>query len=149
MTTCEQCEETMSTFIDGEAGDTAVAELFAHMGTCPACRQTFTAMSAIRPRMAAAAAQEVPVRLDRRIRRLHAAPAAQVSRLREVWTRRLTIPAPAFALALLIISVTILASVLWLRGTPAPPEQQQVMYIMSMPAVEVEGVPGRTDSHIH
>lgn len=149
MNTCEQYEETMSAYIDAQADDTAGAELFAHMGTCPTCRQTFATMSAIRPRLAAAAVPEIPVRLDRRIRRLHAAPAARVSRLREVWTRRLTIPAPAFALALLIVSMTILATALWLRGRPAPAAEQQVMYIMSMPAVEVEGVPGRTDTHIH
>lgn len=147
MNTCEQYEETMSAYIDGQADDTAGAELFAHMGTCPACRQTFAAMGSIRPRLAAAATPEVPLRLDRRIRRLHAAPAARVSRLREIWTRRLTIPAPAFALALLIISMTLLASAVWLKGRPVPAEEQQVMYIMSMPAVEVEGVPGRTDTH--
>lgn len=147
MNTCEQYEETMSAYIDGQADDAAGAELFAHMGTCPACRQTFAAMGSIRPRLAAAATPEVPLRLDRRIRRLHAAPAARVSRLREIWTRRLTIPAPAFALALLIISMTLLASAVWLKGRPVPAEEQQVMYIMSMPAVEVEGVPGRTDTH--
>jgi anti-sigma factor RsiW len=148
MNTCERYEEAMSAYIDGELDDATGADLFAHLGTCTTCRQSFTAMSAIRTRFAAAPAPEVPERLDRRIHRLHAAPAARVSRLRTVWTQRFTIPAPAFALALLIASVTILASVLWLRTTPAPAGEQQVMYIMSMPAVEVEGVPNHPSSHV-
>ncbi len=149
MNTCERCEEMMSAYIDGVLDDAGGAELFAHMGTCTQCRQTYAGMSAIRTYCAVAPAPEVPERLDRRIHRLHAAPAARVSRLRKVWTQRLTIPAPAFALALLVVSVTVLATVVWLRTTPAPAEEQQVMYIMSMPAVEVEGVPGRNGSHIH
>lgn len=149
MNTCESYEEALSAYIDGALNDTAGAELFAHLGTCASCRRSFAAMSAIRTRIAAAPPPEVPERLDRRIHRLHAAPAARVSRLRTVWTQRFTIPAPAFALALLIASITILASVLWLKTTPAPTGEQQVMYIMSMPAVEVEGVPRRSDPHIH
>ena len=148
MNTCERYEEALSAYIDGALSDTAGAELFAHLGACASCRRSFAAMSLIRTRLAAAPAPEVPERLDRRIRRLHAAPAARVSRLRTVWTQRFTIPAPAFALALLIASITILASVLWLKTTPATGGEQQVMYIMSMPAVEVEGVPDHSSSRV-
>lgn len=148
MNTCERYEEAMSAYMDGAVDDTTGADLFAHLGSCASCRRSFAAMSAIRTRMAAEPAPEVPERLDRRVRRLYAAPAARVSRLRTVWTQRFTIPAPAFALALLIVSVTILASVMWLKAAPAPAGEQQVMYIMSMPAVEVEGVPNHPSSHV-
>jgi anti-sigma factor RsiW len=138
----------MSAYVDGELDDAAGAGLFAHLGACASCRRSFASLSTIRQHFASAPVPDVPERLDRRIRGLHAAPAARVSRLRTIWSQRLTIPAPAFALVLLIASVTILASLLWLKTTPAPAGEQQVMYIMSMPAVEVEGVPDHSSSHV-
>jgi anti-sigma factor RsiW len=148
MNTCERNEESISAYIDGELDDASGADLFAHLGVCASCRRSFAAMSAIRPQFASAPAPVVPDRLDRRIHRLHAAPTARVSRVRTFWTQRFTVPAPAFALALLIASVTILVSLLWLKTTPPPAGEQQIMYIMNMPAVEVEGVPGQTDTHV-
>lgn len=148
MNTCDRYEEAMSAYVDGELEDTAGAELFAHLGTCASCRRSYATFSVIRQHFSSAPAPEVPGSLDRRIHRLHAAPAARVSRLRTIWSQRLTVPAPAFALVLLIASVTILASLLWLRTTPTPAGEQQVMYIMSMPTVEVEGVPDHPSSHV-
>jgi anti-sigma factor RsiW len=148
MKTCDRFEKAMSAYIDGELDDAAGAEMFAHLGACASCRGSFSAMSSIRSHFASAPAPEIPERLDRRIHRLHAAPAARVSRLRTIWSQRLTVPAPAFALALLIASVTILVSLVWLKTAPSPASEQQVMYIMSMPAVEVEGVPDHSSSHV-
>jgi anti-sigma factor RsiW len=154
MSTCDTYEEAISAYIDRELDDEAGAELFGHLGTCATCRTSFAALSTIHTRISATPPTDVPVTLDRRIRRLHAAPAARASRLqanvRSFWSRRLSVPAPAFAIVLLAATVTLLISLLLLRTTPPQPAgEQQVMYIMNMPAVEVEGVPEHAAQHIH
>jgi anti-sigma factor RsiW len=152
MNTCERYEEAMSAYCDAELDDAAGAELFSHLGSCPECRRAFASYTALRPRIAAVQLLDVPVRLDRRIARLHSSPAARFSRLRQsarsVWTGRLVVPAPALALGLLLLTASILVSALVIKTTPPPPGEQQVMYIFSMPAIEVQGVPDQTSSHI-
>ena len=89
-----------------------------------------------------------PGRLDRRIHRLHAAPAARVSRLRNgLWSRALPSPLRHSRSCLLdrIRDASRFAPVAP-HHTAAPAGEQQVMYIMSMPAVEVEGVPDHPSS---
>ncbi len=152
MTTCERYEEAMSAYVDRELDDAGGADLFEHLGSCAACRRSFAAFAAMRPAVAALDAPEVPARLDRRIARMHSSPAARYSRLRQsarsVWTGRLIVPAPAMALGLLLLTASILVSALVLRTTPPPPGEQQVTYIFSMPAIEVQGVPDKSSSHI-
>jgi len=152
MITCEGYEEHLSAYVDGELTDDSSAELFTHLGACPSCRRSFAAVSALRAHIASAPAPEVPLRLDRRIARLQPAAPARESRLRNgirsLWLHRMTIPAPAFALALLLVTASILVSLLLIRTTPPPAGEQQVMYIMNMPAIEVEGVPNHSSSHV-
>lgn len=152
MTACERHEENISAFIDRELADDIAAELFAHLGSCPRCRRTFTTLATLHERIAMLPDPAVPHALDRRMRSMDAPPVARIARagsdLRTLWRRRLAIPAPALAIALLAVMATILLSVLLLRPQPAPPAQQQVMYIMSMPAVEVEGVRDRPDQRM-
>jgi anti-sigma factor RsiW len=153
MNSCDTYVEAISAYIDHELDDEAGAELFAHLGTCISCRQSFAALSALHTQIASTPSPEVPSTLDRRIRKLHATPAARASRLqanvRSFWSRRLSVPAPAFAIVLLAATATLLISLLLLRTTPPRPAgEQQVMYIMNMPAVEVEGVPEHPAQHI-
>ena len=153
MSTCDIYEEAISAYIDRELDDDAGAELFSHLGSCATCRASFAALSALHIHISAMPPTNVPVTLDRRIRRLHATPAAQASRLqanvRSFWSRKLSVPAPAFAIVLLAATATLLVSLLLLRtAPPQPAREQQVMYIMSMPAVEVEGIPEHPAQHI-
>jgi hypothetical protein len=64
------------------------------------------------------------------------------------WNRRLSISLPALAgTALLLLTAALVSFSLWqsTRRTPAP--ELQVMYIMSLPTVEVEGfAPAQTPS---
>ncbi len=151
MISCESSEELMSTYIDGESDDAGNTELFRHLGACLSCRKTFAELGALRTRIAAIPEPSVPTHLDRRIARLNATRPAQVShlatRLRSLWESRLTVPAPALALTLLLATVTLFISLLYIRTAQPPAGEQQVMYIMSMPAIEVHGAPGHTSSH--
>jgi anti-sigma factor RsiW len=153
MNSCDTYVEAISAYIDRELDDDAGAELFAHLGTCVSCRRSFASLSALHTQIRSTPSPEVPSTLDRRIHRLHATPAARVSRLnatvRSFWSQRLSVPAPAFAIVLLAATATLLISLLLLRTTPPQPAgEQQVMYIMNMPAVEVEGVPEHPAQHI-
>ena len=153
MSSCDIYVEAISAYIDRELDDDAGAELFAHLGTCISCRQSFASLSVLHAQLGNTPAPEVPSTLDRRIHRLHATPAARVARLqtnvRSFWSRRLSVPAPAFAIVLLAATATLLISLLLLRTSPPRPAgEQQVMYIMNMPAVEVEGVPEHPVQHI-
>jgi anti-sigma factor RsiW len=153
MSGCDTYLEAISAYIDRELDDDAGAELFAHLGTCVSCRRSFASLSALHTQISAAPAPEVPSSLDRRIHRLHATPAARASRLNarvhSFWSQRLSVPAPAFAIMLLAATATLLFSLLLLRTTPPQPAgEQQVMYIMNMPAVVVEGTPEHPAPHI-
>lgn len=152
MNVCERYEEAMSAYVDGELDDATSAELFTHLGGCQDCRGSFASYAALHPQIAALRPPEVPVRLDRRIARLHSSPAAHFSRLqhsaRTAWSRRLIIPAPALALGLLLLTASMLVTALLIKTTPPPRGEEQVTYIFSMPAIEVQGVPDQSSSHI-
>jgi anti-sigma factor RsiW len=153
MNNCDTYVEAISAYIDRELDDDAGAELFSHLATCVSCRRSFASLSALHIQISSTPAPEVPSSLDRRIHRLHATPAARASRLNatvhSLWSRRLSVPAPAFAILLLAATATLLISLLLLRTTPPQPAgEQQVMYIMNMPAVEVEGIPDHPAHHI-
>jgi anti-sigma factor RsiW len=64
---CEQVQEHISQFIDGELLPTAEAELFTHLGACEHCRTFLKDALSLRNTLALTRQIAVPASLDRRV----------------------------------------------------------------------------------
>jgi anti-sigma factor RsiW len=142
---CEWFEEHISALVDHEIDDQQASAVFAHLGTCPSCRTFLAALQKIRLAMPATI-EVVPASLDARI---HAIPGEQqtkaesasiVQRITAWWKHRLAIPAPAFALLILMLLMSAAMIVGLLRSSPTHADMQSssVVYIMSLSPIEIQ-----------
>ena len=141
---CTGYHEDVSRYIDRELDEGRIAPLFAHLAGCENCRGFLGSMMALRSTLHRLPAPGVPATLDRRIRSIRPGRrrSARVlfDRISFWWNLRLPVPVPVLAgTAALLLSAALVSFSLWqsARRTPAP--ELQVMYIMSLPTVEVEG----------
>ncbi len=149
---CTVYHEEVSLYIDRELDEGRIVSLFAHLAGCKNCRGFLGSMMELRSALHRLPAPAVPATLDTRIRRIRPGRRNPVpvvfDRMISWWNRRLSISVPALAgTALLLLTAALVSFSLWqsARRTPAP--ELQVMYIMSLPTVEVEGfAPAQTPS---
>jgi anti-sigma factor RsiW len=141
---CTHYREDVSRYVDRELDEGRIALLFAHLAGCTGCREFLDSMMALRSTLHRLPAPAVPATLDRRIHAIRPDRRKPIPLLIDLvhgwWNRRLVIPVPALAgTALLILSAVLVSFSLWQSARHAPAPELQVMYIMSLPTVEVEG----------
>jgi len=141
---CAAYHDDVSRYIDRELDESRTALLFAHLAGCTGCREFLGSMMGLRSTLHRLPTPSVPATLDRRIHAIR--PGRQkitpllIDRVHAWWNRRLLIPVPALAVtALLILSAVLVSFSLWQSARHSPAPELQVMYIMSLPTVEVEG----------
>jgi anti-sigma factor RsiW len=124
--TCDEMQLEISAYIDNALGADAQGMMFAHLGTCPACRSFLRGILEVRHRVASIPAPDVPEGLDRRVlKQPSPRPPGRTQgvrgRIADFWTQRLSVPAPSAALvALALIVITIFSLSLLRRPDEVP-----------------------------
>lgn len=148
--TCEPYTEDVSALLDRELPEDRQADLFAHLAVCSPCRHSLASIQSLHSELKGVPAPRIPRSLDVRVEKLAArrfmTQNTILEAVRQFWSDRLVIPAPAFAAGVFALLLAVTVTVAALRGSFAPATEQppQVTYIMSLPTVEVRGVPLRT-----
>ncbi len=127
MKTCEEFQELVSAYVDGELGDEETADVFFHLGSCRECRAFMTSVLHLQSFLQA---NEPPA--------VRSAPAPKVP----IWKRTVGISFPAAAAVVL----TILSGTLFIvreSNMPAPVDtaQTEYVYVTSLPEVDVVASP--------
>jgi anti-sigma factor RsiW len=143
MRTCEEVQEAISRYVDGELPASMESAVFEHAATCSECRGFLRSSMAIRAGLQADTTPRVPERLDRRIQglRRRRSRVAALALLSDWWDTRLRLPLPAVAGAVVIV---LAMSALLLRAMTAPPanaRSSRSEYILTLEPVEVRGEP--------
>jgi anti-sigma factor RsiW len=135
---CEQVQEYISQFIDGELLPTAEAELFIHLGTCEHCRTFLKDVLSLRNTLALAPQSPVPASLDRRV--LMQNYPTKKKTIHQNLFQRYTETNYSFrtiGLAIIFSALTgVLFSSFW-RTSYQP--QQTIVCLTPLPEVEVNG----------
>jgi anti-sigma factor RsiW len=144
MMNCAAYHEDVSRYIDRELDEGRIALLFVHLGGCAGCRDFLSSIMELRSALHRLPAPSAPATLDRRIHAIR--PGRQrltpllIDLVHGWWNRRLLIPVPALAgTALLLLSAALVSFSLWQSARHLAVPKLQVMYIMSLPTVDVEG----------
>jgi len=125
--TCEEFQELVSAYVDGELGDGETAEMFFHLGSCRECR---TFMTSVMQLQSFLHVNEPPA--------AHTAPASKPP----IWKRTFGISFPAAAAVVL----TILSGTLFIvreANGPATVDstQTEYVYVTSLPEVNIIASP--------
>jgi anti-sigma factor RsiW len=133
----ERYFEFINLYVDNQLGDTESAELFAHLGTCEACREFMKMTMQVRSHIASQELAEVPLTLDRRVlasvKREAAAVREKKSWFAPIWFTRISIPLPTAAS---VIFLAIVGSLLFsplLLHEEKPRQQVKVEQLMALP----------------
>ncbi len=155
--TCDDVQERLSAFTDGELSDTEAAESFRHAGTCRHCRDFLGSLVRVRSGVSRLPLFHPSPALDERIAFIRlpeeagATTASARAGLQRLWTRSMRVPAAALAAGVaLFLLTTALTLWFWIVG-PKPPAQE-VIYVFGLPQVEVvstTGVDGESERTPH
>lgn len=138
MKTCEQYQEDVSAYVDGELGDKEMSELFFHLGTCGKCRTFMTSVI----RLGSFLQSNEPAR--RRVKTTMPAEQSQGRAQRHpIWKRTFDVsyPVAAAAAALMLISGSLFFIPKAQPATVVNKTQIAYVYIPSLPAVDVVASP--------
>jgi anti-sigma factor RsiW len=135
---CEQYQEQISQFIDGELLPTAETELFVHLGACEHCRTFLKNALSLRNIFACAQQIAVPASLDQRV--LDQNSTATKKAVNQNFIRRITETPYSFRTIGMAIILSVLTSVLFSSFwyTSYQP-QQTIVCLTPLPEVEVAG----------
>lgn len=143
--TCSVYQELASQFIDGELTDNQSGELFSHLGNCSRCRQFMHSALQVRATIMHSPAFPFPPTLDERVSRIRIrrSPARVPFRVKVkgFWKQRLAVPVPAFLSAGVMLLVAVAISIITLTKVPRESQDamSKTMYLVTLPAVEVQG----------
>ena len=152
---CERYQEFVSQFADGELQGAGESEMFAHLRGCATCRAFFRTAMQVRLSVVRDTSTVVPESLDSRVNliddRSPARQPAALLRWKELFTRRLLVPAPVFAAAiiLLVVSLGAFVATLTIRSEERAQMASGANYIMLLPEVEVRGIYQAPSQNIH
>lgn len=142
---CNAIQEGISALIDNELRDDESKPVFAHLSECHACRGFLRTAMHLRSTLSSAAALAVPATRDERVQSIQVGDArptrAHENTLASWWRHRLAIPVPAvaFAIALMLLTAA-LSFAMWSRQyQPERQDTPTVVYVISMPPIEVQG----------
>jgi hypothetical protein len=141
---CEQYQEQISQFIDGELLPAAETELFMHLGVCEHCRTFLKSVLTLRNTLALSQQIEVPVSLDQHVNAFSSSakkPILHMPGMRsgQMYSFR------AIGLAVLVsIITTVSVSSFWYQHSQT---QQTIVCLTPLPEVEVNGYVVVASSH--
>jgi len=138
---CEQYQENVSQFIDGELDNASELSLFQHLGECDKCRGFLKDTMNLHTELLSEQVVIVPELLDRKILSNSIASSSNIKRINYSfeWIKRgrmISLRAVGFALALAILTSVAFTS-LWYRSNVA--SNETVVYMPTLPTVEVHG----------
>ena len=135
---CEQYQEQISQFIDGELPPTAETDLFVHLGVCEQCRTFLKNALSLRNILAFTPQITVPASLDRRVLAQHFSTTKKTINQNFVWHyTEAKYSFRTIGLAIILSALTgVLFSSFW--HTFYEP-QQTIVCLTSLPEVEVNG----------
>jgi predicted anti-sigma-YlaC factor YlaD len=125
---CEEYQEIVSAYVDGESTSEETAEVFFHLGTCAECRTFMTSLLRLESFLQAneeiALGKAVPVHMP-------------------LWKRKISLSYPAAAAAIVFMLIT--GSLFFIQRSQ-PPEiinktQTAYVYVTSLPPVDVVASP--------
>jgi predicted anti-sigma-YlaC factor YlaD len=135
---CEQYQEQISQFIDGELLQTAETELFAHLGVCEHCRTFLKNVLSLKNTMTFTQQIAVPASLDRRV--LVRDSSTIKKSLNKNFVRRFAETTYSFRTIGLAIILSALTGVLFSSFWHTSNQQQQTIVCLTpLPEVEVTG----------
>jgi len=136
---CEQYQEYISQFIDGELPPTAEIELFVHLGVCEQCRTFLKNVLSLSNTLTLSQQMTVPASLDQRILNQMSSNVKQQTLQNLFWHKGKTqysFRAIGLAVIFSAILTSILVSSFWhLSYQP----QQTIVCLTPLPEVEVTG----------
>ncbi len=150
--TCDDHQQTISEFLDGELATSSEPDLYAHLGGCTSCREFMRSSLRTREYLAREEAPPVPASLDARISLLAGGRFAvrpRVShRILDLLKERVSVPVPAVVLSSIVLALS-LAVGGFLFATRESRGGATAQYMMSLPEVEVRGVIPENHNQVH
>jgi len=135
---CEQYQEQISQFIDGELLPTAETELFVHLGVCEHCRTFLKNTLSLRNIFASAQQIAIPASLDQQVLDQNSSVTKKAVHQNFVW--RFTKAQYSFRTIGLAIILSVMTSVLFSSFWRASYQSQQTIVCLTpLPEVEVNG----------
>lgn len=152
---CENIQELISEFLDGELAESQDNEVFSHLGRCQLCRRFMRTSMSVRSSLIEFEPVPVPRTLDARIEAMQVrgiTPRTSLVRnIQRLLSRRLLIPAPV-AIASAIILILTLA---W-SGSLFFSDRANVYnivahqaQIIALPEVEVQAIIPAPENNVH
>jgi predicted anti-sigma-YlaC factor YlaD len=133
---CEQYQEMISQFVDGELESIHESQLFQHLGTCDICRVFFRNLLSLKQEFVSTRSVQVPVSLDQRMAEMNL-PAAAIRRIHPWYLTGRMYSFRAIGLAVFFsVVMTVFVSSIWYQH--AQP-QQTIVCLTPLPEVEVTG----------
>jgi len=135
----KQNEELLQRCFDGDLNDDEMKQLFFAMSNDKILRKQFRSFQTLRLGLQSIPLQNVPVKLDERIKSLHSVSRDEIlpskSALRRVITKRFTLSVPAFAatILLLLAGSYFAATNIFVRQP-----KMEYVYVVEMPAYVVQ-----------
>jgi predicted anti-sigma-YlaC factor YlaD len=144
---CEEYQEALSAFLDGNSSEQEAANAFRHLAECENCRRFLKLAVELQHGLRAMPVPVIPVKLDRRIMRI---PSHERSRQRRwsekfvsLFQQRFNVPVPALAGGVCLL-LSVLGFSIWLLTHQGVVPEREIIYVVSTPPVEVYGI--RTSS---
>lgn len=137
---CKESLELMNEYFDHEINESRIAELFQHLAGCNACRTEFKNLMDLRHVFRTTEPVSISVTLDRRIEQLAkahtAVPPKKNFAVFELFTKKLTIPIPAFAMIVIffVLGSVYISSKYFFSQHKA---ETEYVYVMQLPEMEV------------
>ena len=126
MKKCDEVQEQISAYIDGETGSAETSAMFFHLGECPECRAFLKSVIQLQSVLHE---NELPARIETR-----PAPAA-------LWKRRFAVsyPVAAAVAVFMLLSSFFMSSRLLRPPVTIKSTQTEYVYLTSFPPVVVVG----------
>jgi len=137
---CNDVQIEISAYADGELSGSDARVMFAHLSACAECQAFLTDTLRLRAELRTWEVRipaPTPGQKRAALRRREATGGV----IRRLISRRLEMPfAAAAGIALVLLGVSLFSVSLWLGGSAARAKNPEVVYMLSMPAVEVRAV---------
>jgi predicted anti-sigma-YlaC factor YlaD len=143
---CDERQLAISMMIDNECAEEELQGLFAHLGACPSCRQFYRESMNLRTRLHRQCVPSVPASVDAHV--LSHIRDRKILRMPSWLTSRILIPAPLAAAALILIILGTFAFLKQRATHPSSFAEHEIVYVTTLPVVEVEGIMPNSSLHI-
>ncbi len=131
---CNEYEEQVSQYIDGELGDEHSGTLFKHLGTCAECRSFLRSTLELRSKI------HDEMLIEREMQEEIVRTKSAGSAIRPALLGRRISLSPAVALSILVLVVMITTLVVGSVGEQTSiGSSREVVYVTSLPTIEVQG----------